>query len=479
MAAIRFGTDGWRAVIAEDFTFDNVRVCAQAAASYVQDAGLGGLGLIVGYDTRFASEDFAKAVAEVVAGNGVRVQVTEKATPTPAVSHSILQQRAAGAVVITASHNPGIWNGFKYKPEYAGSASPEVIGELENRIAAVQAGKMPIQRVPYEAGMESGLIQQFDPRPDYFKQLLSLVDVEAIQASGLNVAVDAMYGAGMGYFPALLDGGESRIFEVNNVRNPIFPGMNNPEPLAHNLTALAQAVSSSSADVGLANDGDADRVGMMDEKSGYVNALQVYALLLLYLLEVRQMRGPIVKSLSTTVMAKKLAEKYGAPVYETPVGFKYIGPKMLEVGAIMGGEESGGFAFAGHIPERDGILAGLYLLDFMVKTGRKPSELIDHLYSIVGPHYYDRVDHHFSQDEREMIRSRLDACCDDWPDALAGVRVTGLDTMDGYRFTFVDGGWLLIRMSGTEPIVRIYTETTREDKVAPLLEAGAELLQLC
>jgi len=210
-----------------------------------------------------------------------------------------------------------------------------------------------------------------------------------------------------------------------------------------------------------------------------VNPLQLYGLLLLYLLEIKGIRGPIVKSLTTTVMAKKLAERYDIPVYETPVGFKYIGPKMLEVGAMMGGEESGGFAFAGHIPERDGILAGLFVLDLMVKTGKRPSELIAHLFSLVGPHYYGRVDHHYERGAREEIAGRLRTCEDRWPESLAGLRVTELDTLDGYRFTLEDGGWLLIRLSGTEPIVRIYTETMHEDKVAPLLEAGAGLVGRC
>lgn len=479
MADIKFGTDGWRAIIAEDFTFHNVRICAQAVAQYLLDQGMEESGLTVGYDTRFASEDFAAAVAEVVAGNGVKVYLCENAAPTPVISYSILDKHASGAVVITASHNPGAWNGFKYKPEYAGSASPEVVGELEKRIRAVQEGSDTIQGVSIEEGVEKGIIVVFDPRPAYFDQVAKLVDLEALREAGLRVAVDAMYGAGMGYYPSLLSGGATRIFEVNNVRNPLFPGMNNPEPLDHNLDALRAAIGAHRADVGLANDGDADRIGIMDENGAFVNPLQLYGLLLLYLLEVKGMRGPIVKSLSTTVMAKKLAERYDIPVYETPVGFKYIGPKMLEVGAMMGGEESGGFAFSGHIPERDGILAGLFVLDFMVKTGKRPSELIAHLFSLVGPHYYGRVDDHYEPGGREAIVGRLVACKDRWPESLAGLRVTGLDTLDGYRFTLEDGGWLLIRLSGTEPIVRIYTETMHQDKVAPLLEAGAELVLAC
>ena len=479
MTRIKFGTDGWRAVIAEDFTFDNVRICAQAVAQYLLDRGLEKSGLAVGYDTRFASEDFAAAVAEVVAGNGVVVYLCKEAAPTPAISYSILDRHAGGAVVITGSHNPGAWNGFKYKPEYAGSASPEVVEELEKRIRAVQEGHISMRSLPIEDGVEKGLIVPFDPRPAYFDQVARLVDLDALKQAGLRVAVDAMYGSGMGYYPSLLSGGTTRIFEVNNVRNPIFPGMKNPEPLDHNLNALRTAIATNAADVGLANDGDADRIGVMDENGTFINALQLYGLLLLYLVEIKGMREPIVKTLSTTVMARKLAERYDIPVYETPVGFKYIGPKMLEVGAMMGGEESGGYAFAGHIPERDGILAGLFVLDLMAKTGKRPSELIAYLFSLVGPHYYGRVDHHYERGEREEIAGRLLACESHWPKSLAGLRVTELDTLDGYRFTLEDGGWLLIRLSGTEPIVRIYTETMHEDKVAPLLAAGAGLVGTC
>jgi len=479
MTRIKFGTDGWRAVIAEEYTFANVRTCAQAVVRYLLDRHLDQKGLVVGYDTRFASEDFAAAVAEVVAGNGIRVYLTQGATPTPAVSYSVLDRHAGGGVVITASHNPPAWNGFKYKPEYAGSASPQVLAELESRIQAVQDGVVPIERVSLEEGVDDGLIELFDPRPAYFSKLAELVDLETLRNSGLEVAADPMYGSGMGYFPELLGGGATRVLEVNDVRNPIFPGMRNPEPLDHNLDALRSAIVAHSADVGLANDGDADRIGMMDEKGTYVNALEVYGLLLLYLLEVRGMRGPIVKSLSTTVMAKKLAEKHGIQVYETSVGFKYIGPKMMEVGAMMGGEESGGFAFAGHIPERDGILAGLYILDFIVRTGKRPSELIEHLFSIVGAHYYDRVDYEYEDGEREALAKRLRMCEDHLPESMGGLRVIGLDTLDGHRFMLEDGGWLLVRLSGTEPVVRVYTETTHEDRVASLLEAGAELLSLC
>ncbi len=475
MAKIRFGTDGWRAIIAEDYTFENVRICAQSVAKYLIDKEDAGKGLVVGYDTRFGSEDFAAATAEVMAGNGIRVYLCDRFAPTPAISYSILEKKAGGAVVITSSHNPANWNGFKAKTKYGGSASPEILMELEQTIAAVQSGQQPVQRRPLAEAQADGLVVRFNPMPAYLKQLASLVDIEAIKRAGLTVVVDAMFGAGTGYFPALLAGGDTRLIEVNNVRNPLFPGMHNPEPIEQNLAALRAAIAQHHADVGLANDGDADRVGMMDENGDFVNQLQVYALLLMYLLEVRGQRGPVVKTITTTAMARKLAAKYDVPVYETPVGFKYVGPKMMETGAMMGGEESGGFGFAGHIPERDGILSGLYLLDLMINLQKSPSQLIEYLFSQVGPHYYDRIDLAIPADQREATLARVQQSR---PERIAGLKVTGVDTLDGFRYLLEDGGWLLVRFSGTEPLVRVYTETTDPQKVEPILADGREIVGL-
>ena len=475
MTTIKFGTDGWRAIIAEDYTFDNVRICAQAVARYLQDARVADRGVVIGYDTRFASEDFAAAVAEVMAGNGIRAYLCDRAAPTPTISYSILERKAGGAVIITSSHNPGIWNGFKIKPEYAGSASPEVIAKVEKNIAAIQSGHDTIRRVKLAQGLEDKLVVPFNPAPAYLKQIASLVDVEAVKAAGITVVADAMFGAGIGYFPTVLAGGNTRVIEVNNVRNPLFPGMHNPEPIAHNLAALQAGIAQNQAQVGLATDGDADRIGLMDEHGVFINQLQVYALLLLYLLEVRGKRGPIVKTVTTTAMAVKLARLYNIPVYETQVGFKYVGPKMMETGAIMGGEESGGFGFAGHVPERDGVLAGLFLLDLMIKKGKSPSQLIEYLYSLVGPHYYDRIDITLTPELRECALAHARSAR---PEKVAGLKVSGTDTLDGFRYTLQDGGWLLIRFSGTEPLMRIYTETTQQDKVQAILTAGKHIVGL-
>jgi alpha-D-glucose phosphate-specific phosphoglucomutase len=475
MTSIKFGTDGWRAIIAEDFDFDNVRICAQAVAQYLKDKGTADKGLVIGYDTRFRSEDFAAAVAEVMAGNGIRAYLCDRAAPTPTISYAILERRAGGAVIITSSHNPAIWNGFKIKPEYAGSASPEVIAIVEKNIAAIQDGQAQEKRMNQAEGLRQNWIVPFNPAPTYLKHIATLLDLESIKAAQITVVADAMYGAGMGYFPTLLNGGNLRLIEINRERNPLFPGMHNPEPIAHNLAALHAAIAQNQALVGLATDGDADRIGLMDEHSVFINQLQVYALLLLYLLEVRGMRGPIVKTVTTTAMANKLAKLYDIPVYETPVGFKYVGPKMMETDAIMGGEESGGFGFRGHIPERDGVLAGLFLLDLVIRLNKSPSQLIEYLYSKVGAHYYDRIDIELTPALHESALAHAESAR---PEQIAGLKVTGMDTLDGFRYLLEDGGWLLIRFSGTEPLMRIYTETTQGDKVQAILADGKRLVGL-
>ena len=399
MADIRFGTDGWRGLIAGDFTFDNVALCAQGVASYLQQEGLAERGLVVGYDTRFASEEFAGRVAEVLAGNGIATFLCSDAAPTPVVSYNILQRRAAGAAIITASHNPALWNGFKFKPDYAGSATPEITDRLEREIEAART--TGVASLPLVTAGDRGLVTDVDPVPSYLEHVRRLVDLDAISRAGLNIVVDAMYGAGAGYLPALLPGdGEdgtggstgSSMLEINGHRNPAFPGMERPEPIASNLSSLCRLVVERGADIGIAFDGDADRVGIIDEHGTFITPLQTFALLALYLLEVKGERGALVKSLTSTSMVYRLGEFYGVQVFETPVGFKYICPVMLREDALMGGEESGGYGFRGHIPERDGILSGLIMLEYMAKTGKRPSELIDHLYSVVGPHHYRRRD---------------------------------------------------------------------------------------
>jgi len=467
-STIRFGTDGWRAIIAEEFTFANVRACAQATALYVKEAGLAGRGMVVGYDTRFASEEFAAAVAEVLAGNGIPVYLCDRPAPTPVVGYAILKRQAAGSVVITASHNAREYSGFKVRTEYAGSAPPEVLGRIEALLP--RSGKP--RRLPLAEAKAKGLVELFDPTPEYLAHVAGLVDLEGLRAAGLRVVVDSMHGAGAGYIRRLLAGGRTQVREVRSGRNPLFPGMHNPEPIPRNLSPLRQAIRRHGAQVGLATDGDADRLGVVDGAGRFVNQLQTFALLVYYLLEVRGLRGPIVKSVTTTGMARRLGELYGVPVHETAVGFKYLGPKMRETDALIAGEESGGYAFRGHLPERDGVLSGLYFLDLMARRGKDAAELVAELFQKVGPHYYDRIDIEMTPEERTRVESRLEGLR---PEAIGGLRVTGSDRTDGLRFLLDGGGWALIRLSGTEPLMRIYTEVQQEDLVARVLRECQEM----
>ena len=471
MTDIRFGTDGWRARVAEDYTFDNVRRCTQGFASYMLKHGKGGEKIVVGYDKRFASEDFAAAVAEVLAANGFRVLLTEGATPTPVISYSVVAEGAVGAVNITASHNPPTDNGFKVRDEHGGAIAPDGLKEIEALIPGIDG----VKRVSLAEAIDQGSVVYFDPAPAYLEQIKRLMDVEPIKAAGLTVLVDAMWGNGAGWFPRILEGGKTRIIEIHAERNPVFPEMARPEPIQPNVDAGLARVQEMGANVEIINDGDADRIGIGDEHGTFINQLQVYALLAMYLLEVRGERGPIVKTVSTTSMLEKLGKIYDVPVYETGVGFKYVAPKMLETDALLGGEESGGYAFRGHVPERDGILAGLYILDLMVRLNKTPSQLIDHLYSQVGAHYYDRIDRRFPADQREATRSRIR---DANPSTIGGLAVTGVNTKDGFKFGLSDGGWMLIRFSGTEPIIRVYCETTEEDRVQSILEDGLRIAGL-
>jgi len=468
---ITFGTDGWRGTIAEDYTFHNVRRCAQGFANYLIKKGHTGKWVVVGYDKRFGSENFAAAVAEVLAGNGLRVYLTDTATPTPVIAYGVVNKQAVGAVNITASHNPATDNGFKVRNEAGGAIDPEGLKEIE---AGIPADARGIKLKPYEQAESAGEIVKFDAATLYIEHLSkdNLIDLGPIKQAGLTVMVDAMWGNGAGWFPRLLAGGKTRVIEIHNARNPIFPEMKRPEPIQPNIDVGLRATVENQADVLLITDGDADRCGIGDENGNFINQLRVYALLAYYLLEVRGLRGDIVKTLSTTNMLNKLGELYGVKVHETGVGFKYVAPKMLETNALIGGEESGGYAFRGNVPERDGILAGLYMLDFMVKTGKKPTQLLQELFRQVGgEYYYDRVDSPFSGDRE----AREKIIRDNHPATLGGLKVTDLVTVDGFQYRLEDGGWMLIRFSGTEPILRVYCETRHKDKVQAILHDGLKV----
>jgi alpha-D-glucose phosphate-specific phosphoglucomutase len=465
---IGFGTDGWRGVIAEDYTFDNVRRATQGFASYLTEQGKQGQWVVVGHDKRFASENFAATTAEVLAGNGFNVYLTNGATPTPVIAFAVVNKGACGAVNITASHNPPTDNGFKVRNETGGAIDPDGLKRIE---ALIPDAVEDVKHVKLSEGMRDGKILMFDPSEPYIENIRKLVDLQKIKDAGFTVVLDVMWGNGAGWFPRLLEGGKTRVIEIHNERNPSFPEMKRPEPIRPNIDVGLQATLDNNADVLLITDGDADRCGVGDEEGEFINQLRVYALLAFYLLEVRGERGAIVKTLSTTTMLNKLGKLYDVPVYETGVGFKYVAPKMTETNAMIGGEESGGYAFRGNVPERDGILANLYFLDFMVRTGKKPTQLLKMLFDKVGEHYYDRIDTPFTGDRKTREQMILNAK----PETIGGLKVTELITTDGFQFKLEDGGWLLIRFSGTEPIMRVYCETTHENKVKQILQDGLRI----
>jgi phosphomannomutase len=468
---IKFGTDGWRAQIAEGYTFANVRRCAQGFASYLLNRVRSGEWVVVGHDKRFLAENFAAAVAEVLAGNGLRVYLTDGAAPTPVISYAVVAQDAIGAVNITASHNPPVDNGFKVRDENGGAIDPEGLAEIEKLIPATEE---KVRRMPLAEAEAQGLIVRFDPAPAYIEQIHKLIDLQPIKDAGIKVLVDPMWGNGAGWLSELLAGGKTQVIETHFERNPIFPEMKRPEPIPPNVDAGLAFGKAHGADAICIMDGDADRCGLGDENGQFVDQLRVFGLMAMYFLDIRGERGPIVKSLNTTTMLNKLAAKFDVPIYETGVGFKYIAPKMQEVHAMIGGEESGGYAFGDHIPERDGILGNLFLLDLMVKTGLKPTQLLDRLFEMVGgPHYYHRIDTPLESNEfKEEAKKRLDAAN---PESIAGLKVKEKVTVDGYKFIMEDGGWLTIRFSGTEPLIRVYAETTHGDKLDAILDAGLKM----
>ncbi|MGC9397630.1 MAG: phosphoglucomutase/phosphomannomutase family protein [Anaerolineae bacterium] len=473
MSDIKFGTDGWRARIAEDYTFDNVRRAAQGFAAYLEAHELARKGVVIGYDQRFSSDLFAEAAAEVMAGNGISVWLTDHNAPTPVISYSVVERGAGGAINITASHNPPTDDGFKVRDPYGGAIAPDGLREIESYIPEDVA---EVQRLEIGEAEARGLLRRWDPDPAYIEHLGELVDLERLRNAGLKILCEPMWGNAIGWYPRLLGGATNEVVEIHAVRNPIFPEMERPEPIPPNIDVALQRAVDIGADVVLINDGDADRIGIGDENGVFIDQLRVYALLAYYLLEVRGERGPIIKTISTTSMLNRLGEMYGVPVHETGVGFKYIAPKFLETNAMIGGEESGGYAFWGNVPERDGILGNLYFLDLMVRTGKKPSELVETLFETLGQaYYYDRIDTRFPNEKRPEAKARLDAA---EPEEIAGYPVKEIVTLDGYKYDLGDKGWLLIRFSGTEPIIRVYCEVTEREMVQPVLQAGLELAGL-
>jgi len=477
VTTIRFGTDGWRAAIAEDFTFHNVRRCARGVADFLHDQGTAERGVVVAHDRRFASEHFARACVEVLAAHGIRSLTPPGAVPTQVVSFFTRELGAGAGIVITASHNPWTDNGFKIKADTGGAAAPDMLAAVETTMSRYPETEPPPRR-EYEDAVAGDLVEVFDPYPRFREQLASIVDIERIRGSHGKVLVEPMWGSGAGWLSRLLDGGSLTVRELHTERNPYFGGVN-PEPIRPNIDEWLAEIPAWGADIGIALDGDADRVGMATEEGVFVNQLQVYGLLYWYLLEVRGQVGPAVYTVTTTSMVRRLAERFGTQAYETGVGFKFVGPKMAETGAVIGGEESGGFGFGMHIPERDGLAAGLFLLDLWLSRAMRASEVLAELQALAGPSYYNRIDVRFSRDEYPTIRQETLARLEhESPPALAGrevVRRQALDTADGFKFYCDDESWLLIRFSGTEALLRIYVEARTPEDVETLLAEGRRI----
>ena len=482
VSPIVFGTDGWRARIADEFTYENVRRCAEGVARYVLEQDTRQRGVVVGYDRRFASEHFAQAAAEVLLAYEIPVLFAHEALPTQMVSFEVMQRRAACGIVITASHNPWTDNGFKVKSETGAAAGPAILTTLEATIRERGLDSPPVRA--FSDGEAAGLVERFDAFEGYRTYLARTLDLERLRSAELRVLVEPMYGSGAGWIPRLFEDGRLQVEEIHRERNPWFGGIN-PEPIRPNIDEALGVLAGGGFDLGLLLDGDADRAGAADERGTFIHQLQVMGLLMYYLLEHRGLRQPVVSTVNETSMVGRLGELYGVDVHETPVGFKYVGPKMIETGAMMGGEESGGYGFGMHLPERDGIYADLMLLDLFVRErerGRWPvSAIVEHVHSVAGASFYLRIDVHVDRAAYPALKERLLAeLRERAPTSVAGqgvVRSVALDTNDGFKWWTEDGSWLLVRFSGTEPLVRVYVEATSAERRDAMLIDGERLVR--
>lgn len=469
MGAIQFGTDGWRAIIAEDFTFSNLDRVAQATADYWQANPVPGVHndrAVVGYDRRFLSPEFAARVAEVLAGNGFTVTLTDRPTPTPSVSFEVKRQKAIGGVMLTASHNPAAFNGFKLKAWYGGSAEPAICKAVEGLL-----DRNPVRSIPLPQAVRSRLISVRDIRGAHYAALKKLVDFPLIAASGLKFAHEALHGVGAGCFDELLAGTTCRVTTLNAEHNPGFAGIN-PEPIARNYIRSIPFLQKHPHDLCLVTDGDADRVGGLMGNGAPLTTHQIICLLLRHYVKNRGMTGKVVKALTTTSMVDRMCAQLGLELIETGVGFKYIASEILKGGVLLGFEESGGIGFPGHIPERDGIAAGLVLLE-MLAMERKPLKvLLRELEKDFGPHRYARIDTTFPLEKRSALMS---FCSEHPPARLLKSKLATVKAYDGVKFIAQDGSWLMLRGSGTEPILRIYAEAKTDEDAQALLRQGVRL----
>ena len=468
MNHIKFGTDGWRAVIAEDFTFGNVDRVTQATADFWKRNPVPGTlqKAVVGYDRRFLSDQFARRAAEVLAGNGFEVILTSEPTPTPAVSYMVKKEKAIGGVMITASHNPPAFNGFKLKSHFGGSAEPAICQAVETLLGASRA-----QVMPWETAVKNKRIIPRNIRPPYYQAIKKLVNFPLIAKSKLKFAHEALFGVGAGCFDELLAGTSCKVTTLNGEHDPNFGGIN-PEPIAKNYVTSSAYLKKHPHDLCLVTDGDADRVGGMDGRGNALTTHHIICLLLQHFIKNRKGKGRVVKALTTTSMVDKICQKHGLQLVETGVGFKYICAEMIKGGVLLGFEESGGIGYPGHVPERDGILSGLMLLEMLATEKTSLEKLMAKLEKEYGPHYYARVDSHFPLEKRSAL---MEFCKRNPPAKLINSPLKEVKSYDGVKFVAQDGSWLMLRGSGTEPILRIYAEGRSPREAQRLLEDGVAM----
>lgn len=477
---IHFGTDGWRAVISDTFTFSNLRMVAQAIADaaasehWQKQDGIDPQKFVIGFDTRFLSDRYAGEVARVMAANGFTVLLAQADAPTPAISYAIKHHRAAGGVMITASHNAPRYNGVKLKAAYGGSALPEQCRRVEVYINDNEEQARGPNLMDFKKARDMGLIQKFNPLPAYFDHLRTLINTDIIADNPQRFVVDSMFGSGRGTIRAFLQGTGCEISEIRGEMNPGFGGVH-PEPIAKYLTPLAGALGSGMGNFGLATDGDADRIGAMDERGNFVDPHKIMALAFQYLVEKRGWRGAAVRTVSTTRMIDRLAKRYDLPVYETPVGFNHIADYMMTEDILLGGEESGGISFKGHIPEGDGPIMGLLLVEIIAQSRKTLGQLVEDLLKEVGPAYYERADLRLSRPvaKKEMSEMLVNQA----PAEIGGQKVSEVSSRDGVKYILSDDSWLLIRPSGTEPVLRVYAEGRSQQMVADLLAYGQRIAE--
>jgi phosphomannomutase len=479
---IQFGTDGWRAVIAETFTFENLRLLAQGIADAVSAGDWGGAGgsdfdprlMVVGFDTRFLSDRFAMEVARVLAANGLTVMLAQGDAPTPAISYAVKHHRAAGGVMITASHNAPRYNGVKLKASYGGSALNDQCQRVEMFLADNERRARGPNLMDYDRAVSAGLLKRFNPMPAYYEHLRRLVDFDVIAGNPQRLVVDSMYGSGRGAIKGVLLGTGCEVVEIRGEMNPGFGGVH-PEPIAKFLGATAGAIAAGHGAFAVITDGDADRTGAMDGRGQFVDPHKIMSLALRYLHEKRRQTGAVVKTVSTTRMVNRLAARYGLPCFETPVGFNHIADYMLAQDVLIGGEESGGISIKGHIPEGDGVLFGLLLLEVVAESGASLEELVTQLLKDVGPAQYARKDLRLARpvSKKEMTKRLTESA----PGQIAGLEVAKVEALDGVKYVLADDSWLLIRPSGTEPVLRVYAEGRSDVVVEALLAYGQKLAE--